>query len=363
MALELEFALLLVVLMDRSFKLLPFFAVGLLGLVMARAEEAGDWRLELLKDKGLSSETPTLENFQKGLNVSEENLAAAVKRLASEEFAERERAQKEILLMGRNVLPLLRKFPESDDPEVRMRVGKILQSQEMGGRWAEDVLLMRAVASLLHERKNPGIADPEGKLFVERFNNAKPSLADGYAGLRFVANDQMKGFVADGKAHLLGKHGSEGDQRLLLDAKQLAGKEEFPDVFRVEAKLGGGEVGAGGYHIGISIGNVRVLFHPAYGGGAFRFERVDENAAITPNADMGFEPPAGKLLSMGIDVKRLPSGDVQLDVLITSGGDSFRASETVQAEVIGKLDHIGLDRSGKAGGDAIFDDLVVEWKP
>lgn len=363
LTLESESALLLVISMDRSYKLLPFFAVWLLGLAMARAEETGDWRLELLKDKGLSSETPALEDFQKGLNVSEESLTDAVQRLASEEFAERERAQKEIVLMGRKVLPLLRKLQESDDPEVRMRVGKILQSLETGGRWAEDVLLMRAVSSLLHDRKNPGIADPDGKLFVERFNKDKASLAEGYGLLRFTADDGMKGFVVDGKGRLDGKHDSEGDQRLLLDAKALVGKDEFPDKFRVEAKLGGGADGAGIYHAGISIGNARVLFHPAYGGGAFRFERVDTNMPITSNAAMGFDPPAGKLLSMSIDVKRLATGNVQLDVMVTGDGDSFKASKTVEAKVIGKLNHIGLDRSGKAGGDAIFDDFVVEWQP
>lgn len=47
--------------------------VALSGVLITLAEEAGGWRLELLKWKGFSSDTPALEDFLKGLEFTDES--------------------------------------------------------------------------------------------------------------------------------------------------------------------------------------------------------------------------------------------------------------------------------------------------
>jgi len=343
---------------DMAMKWWISLVAGLLSTVVT-AEETADWRLELLEESGLSAETEALENFQNGLGLSGEGLDEMVENLGSEGYKQREQAQKEILLLGKKVLPQLRPMLKSEHAEVRIRIAKIINMLEAGGRWEKEDLLRMAVASLLHERKNPGVANPEGRLFVEFFTKDAPSLRDGYQHLKFETNLGADGSAREGMVRLTGAREGNGDQRLLLRAKDLTGQPEFPDSFRIEAKIGGEEEGSGDYHVGISIGNVRALFHPGYSTGGFRFEQVSTNMAIVHNTNMGFDPPAGKLLRMSADVKRDRHGDVEIHVMITSGKETFRITRVVKADIIGKLDRIGLDRSGRGGGDAFFDDFVV----
>lgn len=338
------------------------FLIPSVFLALASAQEVSDWRLELLKESGLSAETEALEKFQKSFTPAGGDLDQMVGLLGSEKFKEREQAQKEILLMGKNVLPQLRPMLDSDDPEVRMRLTTIIEKLEGGGRWAKEDLLRQAVGSLLEERKNPDIPKPDGKLFVELFNKDADSVSTGYRSLKFKTGVGAGGSVKEGMARLKGDHDGNGDQQLLLHAKDLTGKEEFPESFRIESKIGGGAGGSGSYHVGISIGDVRALFHPGYGTGAFRFERVSDNKYIVTNTDMGFTPPVDKLLLMTMDVRRRPDKDVEITVILTHEKKSFRSSAIVKAGVIGKLDRIGLDRSGRTGGDALFDDFVLEME-
>lgn len=333
-------------------------ALSLLYAVLT-AEETVDWRLELLKENGLPAETEALKEFLDGISQPEANLDQLLRQLGSDDYKQREQAQQAILLRGRKALPQLRPLLGSDDPEVRIRIAAIIDSLEAGVQWDKSDLLRLAVGSLLGERENPGAPGREGLLFVELFSKDSPSLAKGYQRLKFETGVGVGGSVREGIARLKGTRADDGDQRLLLLAKDLTGKAEFPDSFRIQTKIGGGAEGVGAYHVGISIGNVRALFHPGYRGGAFRFEQVSNNLPVVPTSNMGFDPPAGELLPMRIDVKRQANRDVEISVMITRGKDTFRKTHTVKAAVIGKLDRIGLDRSGRSGGDALFDDFVV----
>lgn len=339
-------------------KLLVPAALSILSAALT-AEETVDWRLELLKENGLPAETEALKKFLDGVSQPETNLDQLVRQLGSDQYKLREQAQQAILLRGRKALPHLRPLLGSDDPEVRIRIAAIVDELEAGVQWDKSDLLRLAVGSLLRERDNPGAPGREGLLFVELFSKDSPSLAKGYQRLKFETGVGVGGSVREGIARLKGKRDNDGDQRLLLLAKDLTGKAEFPGSFRIQTRIGGGKEGMGAYHVGISVGNVRALFHPGYRGGAFRIEQVSDNMPVVNTTDMGFDPPPGELLPMRIDVKRQANRDVEIRVMITSGKDTFRTTHTVKAAIIGKLDRIGLDRSGRSGGDALFDDFVV----
>lgn len=328
---------------------------------IAAADDVSDWRIELLDAEGIPTETPSLQKMEQRFTVSNQVLAETIGRLASEKFAAREQAQREILLMGREVLPLLDQLPQSEDPEVRQRLAVVRRTLEANGRWAKEDLIRKAVTSLLADRSKPEHAVPQAAMFVEFFKAPTATLEKGYRRFRFETEQGMTGSVADGILRLNGNHANEGDQRMRLDAMSITGKETFPDAFRIEVKLGGEARGVGAYHVGVSVGNVRALFHPGFHTGGFRFQRADNLQQITENSPMGFDPEGGKLQRMSLEVKRIPGGKVELDVTVGNGEKVFSERTVVAESLIGKLDHLSLDRSGRTGGDALFDDLIVDF--
>jgi hypothetical protein len=342
--------------------LLGVVALALAATANIHAADQSDWRLEILKEEGIQPETAALKASQDSFQMTPERLEKAVAMLGGDDFKTREQAQREIILIGKDALPWLLRMPKSEDPEVRVRLAEIQKTLQVDGRWARKDLVREAVTSLLRERMKEAAPKPEDALFVELFHRPTASLDKGYGKFRLQADKGLTGLVSDGVLKLKGIHATEGDQRLLLDAKALTGKPEFPDTFRIEVKLGGEAGGEGGYHVGVSVGNVRALFHPGYPTGGFRFEQVATHEKFSENKSMGFDPQPGKLLRMSIEVKRLAERKVKLDIVVADGEKSFSESKILKEIEIGKLNRISLDRSGRSGGDGLFDDLVVDLR-
>ena len=326
------------------------------------ADEPKDWRTELLAAEKIPTDTDSLKALSQKFHLSSDQFENAVQRLSADQFAKRQQAQSEMLLMGRDVLPLIRKLPDSGSPEVRGRLAEIVRILETNDRCSKDEMLRLAVTGLLQQRENPNAVHESQKMFVEMFSEPAGSLTKGYRRMNFVASPGKDGKVENGMAQFWGsKNQDEGDQRLVLDAKSITGEAEFPKKFHIEVKISGLAGGEGAYHVGVSVGNVRALFHPGFTDGGFRIERVDNHQVLVPNKNMSFDPPVDKLLRMQVKVARLNNLQAKIEVVIISGKDQFHNSATLRLSDVGKFDKISLDRSGRTGGDAIFDDLLVDF--
>jgi hypothetical protein len=158
-----------------------------------------------------------------------------------------------------------------------------------------------------------------------------------------------------------GQRPGDDDQRLVLRATEWPGTEVFPDQFTLTATLQGTPGGSGTWHLGITVGGVRALYHPDYRGGGFRFEGVDGNKHLGGNQNMGFTPSTEKPQQMRVSVLRQGHDSVRLSVTVTQqGSDPYEQTIEVPAETIGALTEVSLDRSGRSGGDARFSELMIE---
>lgn len=329
-------------------------------LLLAAPVAAGDWRADLLKAEGFGLGAPELRRAMSGGGPDDDKLEAAYRLLASESFPEREQAQRTLLANGPAALTWLRGQPESDDPEVRMRVAAIRQSLELISNDRYKRMIRHAASTLLDELD--GQPDPAtGGIFYEWFGETAPQPDKRYRGFHLKAPRGMKSRVGDRMLQHLGERPGDDDQSLILKAADWPGTETFPAGFTVMTTLGGKPGGAGAWHLGVAIGRVRALYHPGYAGGGFRFERVDGNVELTANRSMGFTPSTEQMQQMRITVRQLGRKQVQLSVTVTQEGEKpFESSIEVDSETIGPLDQISLDRSGRTGGDARFSELMVE---
>jgi hypothetical protein len=201
-----------------------------------------------------------------------------------------------------------------------------------------------------------------GTILFELFHEEAADIGHAYRQLQYETDVEGKAVVHAGRLRLDGNH-PEGDQRLCAKAQRLIGAETFPRRFKVKAALGGEALNSGGWHVGVSVGNIRVLFHPGTAGGMFRAERVDDHRYLTESTMMPFTPAADMLHEMTIDVTKNDDGSVRLDVVVLDGSKTlkrFATSVTVAGPDIGPLRRVALERSGRTGGAALFGSFVIE---
>jgi len=200
---------------------------------------------------------------------------------------------------------------------------------------------------------------------LETFQTDAADVNGGYNEFQFASTKPSKAVVKDGKLIIDGNH-PECDQSLFITSENLIGDSRLPDTFTVRAKLGGTASGIGAYHVGISIGDLKILFHPGSNQGAFRIEDRLKHRRHTPNVNMGFTPAANQVHEMEIRVsknqrkgKRPAGRDFQLDIQIKDH-DSDKIRTLVyffSEEDFGKFNRVGLERSGRTGGDGIFSEF------
>lgn len=321
---------------------------------------AGDWRHDLLKAEGYGTSAEEWTKRAKGVEVNTDDLLEAYRQLGSDRFPERETAQKMLLKGGVDAQRWLRALPPSPDPEIRIRVAEILDALEFPSNGVRERMIRHALGTLL-DGVDPAEADTGG-VFYEWFGVEKPGLESGYRLFDYEAEGGMDGLVRDGKLRLAGDRPGDGDQQIVLKADRWPSRETFPDQFTVSAKLGGTKGGSGAWHLGIGIGKVRVLFHPDYRGGGFRFEKIGSREYVTSNEDMGFTPSTDRWQHMRVKVRKARDGRIELAARVEQEGEEpFETSTLVDGETIGPIDQVSLDRSGRTGGDALFDDFVVEF--
>lgn len=194
----------------------------------------------------------------------------------------------------------------------------------------------------------------------EDFEQSQADVTRGYGDFIYQSTVASKAAVRNGRLELDGKH-PEGDQRLAITTQSLAAEPRLENPLTVSAKIGGLPGNEVGWHVGVSVGNIKVLIHPGYQGGAFRIETVDSHTFIVGNQTMPFTPATGKLHPIRVRVTPADDGGAKLEVEVedADSGAKFRHVGVVSREQIGPIDRIGLERSGREGGAAIFDDWEI----
>lgn len=263
-----------------------------------------------------------------------------------------------------------------DDQELAWQADALLQlktghrveldadaDQTLGAAWKTWSAKELSTAKLDH-RLGPQRLDLSAgrNTLEENFVRDAASVAQGYGRFLYNADNGGPAKVAQGKLRIDGSN-PEGDQRLYMTSQRMIGRERWPDELEVRVKLGGEAGNNFGWHMGVSVGNVKTLFHPGLAGGHFRAETTDKHFYLFRSEMMKFEPISDVMHEMIIRVNRTKKG-ADFDVTITGGkgvkeGQPHKKKFSVTSEQLGDYNRIGLERSGRTGADALFEAISI----
>ena len=235
--------------------------------------------------------------------------------------------------------------------------------QTLGAAWKKWSAKELSTAKLDHRLGAQRLDLSAGRNTLEEdFGRDAASVAQGYGRFLYNADNGGPAKVAQGKLRIDGNH-PEGDQRLYITSQRMIGRERWPDKLEVRVKLGGEAGNNFGWHMGVSVGNVKTLFHPGLAGGHFRAETTDKHFYLFRNEMMKFEPISDVMHEMIIRVTRTKKG-ADFDVTITGGkgvkeGKPHKKKFSVTSEQLGDYNRIGLERSGRTGADALFGSISI----
>lgn len=273
----------------------------------------------------------------------------------------------------RAVLPVLAELTDSENDEVASQSAALLaliaghlvtadEKQAIAKTWQDWTRRNAKTAELKTPLGNRRLDPSAGRRsLTETFAVAAAEGMKVYGTLfSYEADSDSKAQVSGGMLRIAGDS-RESDQRLFVTSRKMIGRQQWPRKVEVIAKLGAEAAGSGNYHVGVSIGRMKVLFHPNYSGGALRAETIDTHKEVFQNETMGFTPAAGVVHQLQIKVEKTADG-AKFDVTVIEGkGGAGRHQKTfhVTNEQLGDYDRIGLERSGRKGGAALFDSVFI----
>jgi|GEM_PF-1835250 len=249
------------------------------------------------------------------------------------------------------------------DALLRLKTGEQIKpgaTKTLGGAWKQWVNAQKPRLTLTRKVGEQRLDLTAGRTWLEEtFMNDQALVAKGYGRFQYESDNQGQAKVSDGKLRIEGNQ-NEGDQRLFITSQQMIGRDRWTDELEIRVQLAG-EIGNNyGWHIGVSVGRVKVLFHPGESKGYFRAETTDKHEQIIPNRDLSFAPAAGVMHEMILLVKKTNTGaEFEVTVNDGNGGPPYNTRFKVTADQLGDFSRIGLERSGRAGGDAVFDSISI----